>query len=193
MSQVYIQSSNELTDEVLIKQSLGGDKAAFESLTNRHRKRLFRVARRMLSNREEAEDAVQEALLGAYRNLSSFQGNSTFSTWLCTIVTRTSLRQRRSRRKHAGEYNSSFHLSIATSPEGAPDVQIENRELLEKLFPFLEELSVRSQTVLILRIAQELEYSEIARMLGITIICVKRRIARARQQIRTRAREWQVL
>src|SRR5579871_6086502 len=87
-------------DADLTAKALGGDKAALEKLFMTGRARLHKVAKSVLGNSEDAEDAVQEGLLAAYRNLSQFQGRSLFSTWLTRIVLNAALMSRRRIRRH---------------------------------------------------------------------------------------------
>src|SRR5579862_2352126 len=82
----------------LIKLAMRGDASAFESLYSRHKRALFQTALRVLGNVEDAEDALQEGLLAAYRNLKRFEGRSQFSTWLTRIVINAALMRLRSKR-----------------------------------------------------------------------------------------------
>src|ERR1700729_2069427 len=84
----------------LISRAMRGDASAFESLYSRHKRALFQTALRVLGNVEDAEDALQEGMLAAYRNLRRFEGRSQFSTWLTRIVINAALMRRRSQRPH---------------------------------------------------------------------------------------------
>jgi RNA polymerase sigma-70 factor (ECF subfamily) len=84
-------------DAPLVRRAQRGDRLAFERLVDRHQHRLFTLAARTLGSRSEAEDAVQEAFLRAWRNLGSFRGTALFSTWLYRICVNAAhdLRERR--------------------------------------------------------------------------------------------------
>ena len=89
---VGIRSSFIGSEEAaLLESAMAGDSAAFESLVRPHWGTLLRVSQRILRNREDAEDAVQNALLDAFRNLNSFQGRSRFSSWLIRIAMNAAL------------------------------------------------------------------------------------------------------
>src|SRR5205809_3525913 len=99
-------------DLALVHACKCGDTAAFEALVKRYDVRLFSIAQHITHNREDAEDAVQDAFLKAFRNLTQFRGNSQFSTWLIRITVNESLmklRKRRSTREVSMEDN--FEIS----------------------------------------------------------------------------------
>jgi RNA polymerase sigma-70 factor (ECF subfamily) len=81
-----VSRHDEMSDAGLLHAHVAGDSAAFETLVRRHRDRLWAVALRTLGDREEAADAVQEALISAYRNAGSFRGDAAVTTWLHRIV-----------------------------------------------------------------------------------------------------------
>src|SRR5688572_33163124 len=88
-------------EESLVRRIAEGDRSAFELLMRRYNRRLFRVARAALNDAAEAEDALQDAYLGAYRSISQFRGEAALSTWLCRLVINECLaRQRRKARRH---------------------------------------------------------------------------------------------
>ena len=82
-------------EEALVRASRGGNDQAIETLFRRYRRQLLGIARRILRNTEDAEDALQDALLSAYRNVARFEGRSKFSTWLTRIVVNSALMRRR--------------------------------------------------------------------------------------------------
>jgi RNA polymerase sigma-70 factor, ECF subfamily len=182
-----IVSSKEAT---LLALAKAGDSAAFESLVMPHWKALFRVTRRILKNREDAEDAVQNALLDAFRNLSGFQGRSQFSTWLTQIARNSALlRLRKSRRDretsldevtHAGEVQTGFH-PVESRPNPEQEYLLkESRVLLKKGLARLDPLYAE---VLHLRSVRELSAKEAAGLLQLPIGTVKARLHRARAKL----------
>src|SRR5580700_5525372 len=82
-------------EEALVRAGRGGNHQAIETLFRRYQRQLLGTARRILGNTEDAEDALQDGLLSAYRNLARFEGRSRFSTWLNRIVINAALRRRR--------------------------------------------------------------------------------------------------
>src|SRR5271169_662475 len=88
--------TTQLTEQKLIRAGQRGDAAAIETLFRRYHRQLFQTALRVLGNAEDAEDALQDGLLSAYRNLKRFEGRSQFSTWLTRIVINAALMKRRS-------------------------------------------------------------------------------------------------
>src|SRR5271157_1532168 len=89
-------SDQKLSEQKLIRAGQRGDAQAIETLFSRYQRQLFQTALRVLGNAEDAEDALQDGLLSAYRNLKRFEGRSQFSTWLTRIVINAALMKRRS-------------------------------------------------------------------------------------------------
>src|SRR5713226_3522045 len=88
---VAMDATGRMNEELLIRKGLRGDEEALETLFTRHKRTLFQTALRLLGNAEDAEDALQDGLLSAYRNLKRFEGRSQFSTWLTRIVINAAL------------------------------------------------------------------------------------------------------
>jgi RNA polymerase sigma-70 factor (ECF subfamily) len=171
-----------------------GDASAFESLYARHKRALFQTALRVLGNVEDAEDALQEGLLAAYRNLKRFEGRSQFSTWLTRIVINASLMRRRSMRARPAVSLENFSEEenaipaeerfAATDP--SPEEICERRELSNLINANLAELSPVLRDAFVLRESQGLTTSEAARALGVSENTLKARLWRARQQLAER-------
>src|ERR1700726_2689404 len=87
-----------LDEAALVRKAIAGEEGALEILFAQHSRALFQTALRLLGNPEDAEDALQEAMLSAYRNLPRFEGRSQFSTWMTRIVINAALMRRRSKR-----------------------------------------------------------------------------------------------
>jgi RNA polymerase sigma-70 factor (ECF subfamily) len=90
----------QVNEAVFLRRAIAGDQTALEILFAQNNRSLRQTALRLLGNREDAEDAVQEGMFAAYRNLRRFEGRSQFSTWLTRIVINAALMRRRSRRRH---------------------------------------------------------------------------------------------
>lgn len=174
-------------EATLLASARAGDPAAFECLVMPHWDALLRITQRILRNREDAEDAVQTALLDAFRNLNGFHGRSRFSSWLTRIAMNAALvRLRGSRRKRetsldditeAGDPRARFQpVETRLNPE-QEYLSKEARVLVQKGLKRLRPLYVE---VLRLRGLQELSAKETARMLELPIGTVKARLHRAR-------------
>jgi RNA polymerase sigma-70 factor (ECF subfamily) len=180
-------------DVELVRQIGCHDEAAFETLMRRHNGALFRVARAILHNDADAEDALQEAYLAAFRHLDQFRGQSKVSTWLTRIVINQALGRRRSRRRDQvivafGERSADDRSAegreamdpAAESPESAA-VRVDMRRLLERR---IDELPIAFRTVFMLREVSELSAEETATCLSIPEATVRTRLFRARGLLR---------
>jgi RNA polymerase sigma-70 factor, ECF subfamily len=177
-------------EATLLASARAGDSAAFECLVMPHWDALLRVTQRILRNREDAEDAVQTALLDAFRNLNGFHGRSRFSSWLTRITMNAALmRLRVSRRKREtsldeltepGKAGTRFHLVETRLNPEQEYLSKEARVLFEK---GLRKLGPRYVEILHLRNVQELSVKEAAGILAVPVGTVKARLHRARTKL----------
>jgi len=183
----------KLTDPELAQRISAGDKQAFEPLMRRHNQILYRTARSILRDDAEAEDAVQEAYLLAYRGMSGFRGDAKLSTWLVRIVVNEAIARRRKRSRGAeviqlsGEtqedreaVEGNMNETLPEQPEGAAQ-RAQTRRLLESK---IDELPDAFRTVFVLRALEELSVEESAVALGIPEATVRSRFFRARGLLR---------
>lgn len=180
-------------ERLLVRRAVQGDRDAQDTLFQRYRSRLYRLALRLLHSKEDAEDAVQDALLSAYRNISSFEGRSLFSTWLTRIVVNAALvRMRRQRARpelFLQDVSPEEQVSMdAKCVDLRPDPEqayacVETRLLVEDA---LEDLSPSIRWAFQLRELQDLSNSEAAEVAGIELGAFKSRISRARSQLAER-------
>jgi RNA polymerase sigma-70 factor, ECF subfamily len=152
----------------------------FEELYQRHSSPLRRAALNWVGNFHDAEDAVQEAFLKAYRNAASFAGHSTFSTWLYRILVNVCHDVGRRRRRQSEQQI----LSGAIDEAGLPAVVNEDHGLRLSLERTLRQLSPRHSLVLLMFEVEGLKHSEIAAALQITEGTSKTRLLEARKQLR---------
>src|SRR5438093_8226750 len=184
---------DKLTDPELARRIATGDRHAFELLMRRHNQKLYSTARSILKDDAEAEDAVQEAYLHAYRGMSGFRGDAKLSTWLVRIVVNEAIARVRKRSRGAeiiqlsGEAQEdseaaegTMHETLPEQPEGA-DQRAQTRRLLESK---IDELPDAFRTVFVLRALQELSVEESAAALGIPEATVRSRFFRARGLLR---------
>ena len=177
-------------EAALLASARAGDLAAFENLVMPQWRRLLRLTERILRNREDPEDAVQTALLDAFRNLKSFQGRSGFSSWLMRIAINAAyMRLRVTRRKRetsldemAGtEGARTGFLLVETRPNPEQEYLLkERRVLLEKR---IKRLGLVYVEILHLRSTQELSTKEAAGFLDVPVGTVKARLHRARVKL----------
>jgi RNA polymerase sigma-70 factor, ECF subfamily len=181
------------TDMSLVEACKSGDAAAFEKLVGRYDTQLFRIAQHITHNREDAQDAVQEAFLRAFRNLDQFRGNSRFSTWLTRIAVNESLTRLRKQRGNkemsldenfgSKENNGGFDVvDWAANPEEV----CAGSELRNILRSELQHLPSSLRVVFVLRDIEGLSGEETAEVLDSTAIAIKARLWRARITMRER-------
>jgi RNA polymerase sigma-70 factor, ECF subfamily len=180
-------------DMALVHACKDGDTAAFEQLVRRYDSRLLRIAQHITHNLEDAQDAVQEAFLKAFRKLSQFQENSQFSTWLTRITVNESLMKLRKQRAikevsfdadPQGEEEASPYDFADWAPN--PEALYRGSELRSILRRELQELRPSLRVVFVLRDIEELSTEQTAAVLELTPVAVKARLWRARIQLRAR-------
>ena len=183
----------KLSDPELAQRIASGDRDAFELLMRRHNQILYRTARSILKDDAEAEDAVQEAWLLAYRAIGNFRGDAKLSTWLVRIVVNEAISRRRKRSRGAeviqlnGETQEdreaaeeNVNQTLPEQPEHAAR-RAQTRRLLEAK---IDELPDAFRTVFVLRALEELSVEEAAVALGIPEATVRSRFFRARGLLR---------
>lgn len=187
--------SGELNESELILASKQGDGRAAEVLFRRYHQVLFQVALRILRNREDAEDSLQDALLSAHCNLKRFEGRSQFSTWLTRIVINAALMKRRSiKARRSLSLDDILHArelpSVGGFADPAPDpeqiyVGVEVGEMINKN---ISELSHRLRIAFLLRHVAGYSTGQTAKTLGVAENALKARVWRARHELAERLR-----
>jgi RNA polymerase sigma factor (sigma-70 family) len=181
-------------DEVLVANAKLGDERAWTELWRRHSRVTHRILLRMTGNREDAEDALQEAFLKSFVHLKSFDGRSKFSTWLVRIATNTGLTQLRKKRRRPEVFFSGCADTFSDSLEVLRDdsVDVETRFVLrerkELLRAAVERLRPSLRFVIELRHKHECSIEQIAEMTGLSIPAIKTRLHRARYELRVALR-----
>jgi RNA polymerase sigma-70 factor (ECF subfamily) len=183
----------QFNEEKLIRAGQRGDHQAVETLFRRYQRPLFQTALRVLGNTEDAEDALQDGLLSAYRNLKRFEGRSQFSTWLTRIVINAALMRRRSAKaRPAVSLDETPHEDELPATERfaddgpTPEQVFANTEIREMISENLDELSPLLRTAFVLREVQGFSTGEAAKKLGVTENTLKARLWRARHQLADR-------
>lgn len=188
-----IVPTESCSDSELSSRIVNRDKRAFEVLMRRHNRLLYRTARGILGNDQEAEDCVQEAYLSAYRSMQSFRAEARLSTWLVRIVINQALEKMRKRKSEDSNVSldnvveldmridmQSGLVNCPEQPEGAA-MRAELRSLLESK---IDTLPTAFRTVFILRALEEMTVEETAVCLGIPEATVRTRFFRARGLLR---------
>ncbi|MBA2412047.1 MAG: RNA polymerase sigma factor [Burkholderiaceae bacterium] len=185
-------SNGSLEDVELVRRAERGDRSAFEALMRRYNASLFRVARSILKNESDCEDALQEAYLAAYRHLGQFKGEARLSTWLTRIVINQALGQLRARKRDSVVVSIDDHPSVhgsaepdrenpsGESPEGCL-MRGQMRQLLERK---IDELPLVFRTVFVMRELQEMTVDQTSECLSIPPATVRTRFFRARSMLR---------
>jgi RNA polymerase sigma-70 factor, ECF subfamily len=183
----------EQSEEQLIERGLDGDARALDALFARNTRALYQTALRVLGNPEDAEEALQEGLLSAYRNLPRFERRSQFSTWLTRIVINAALMRRRSKRARPAvsldDFVSEGELPLAErfADDGPnPEQLYAGTELGDRMNKKLAEISPLLRTAFWLREIEGLSAEEAAQVLGVSRNTLKARLWRARQELAAR-------
>jgi RNA polymerase sigma-70 factor, ECF subfamily len=177
-------AAGELDEATLVVRAQEGDVRAFEVLARRHQAALYRLAVRVMGDATEAEDALQEALVDAWRRIERFRGESAFSTWMYRVVTNRCLAMLRRRRP--------VPVDRLTEP-AAPDSPERSAEVdagMAALGNALQGLRTELRVCWVLRELEGLSYAEIAQITAASEDAVRGRIHRARVQLAEVMRPW---
>ena len=181
----------------LVHASKNGDVAAFEQLVKKYDAKLLRIAQSVTHNREDSQDAVQEAFLRAYQNLAEFREDSQFSTWLIRITLNQSLMKLRKQRATKevsldDDFQADGDILPREVTDWAPNPEQLYRaaELRNILIKTLKELSPILRAVFVLRDIERLSIDETAEVLDISHVAVKARSWRVRLQLRERLNKY---
>ncbi|MFM0341505.1 RNA polymerase sigma factor [Paraburkholderia fungorum] len=177
-------------EQTLVRRIVAGDQTAFELLMRLHNRRLYRLARATLRNDAEAEDALQEAYLSAYRSIGQFRGDATLFTWLSRLLLNECFaRQRRYARRQnvipMVELDNFADADVMSTPEvNTPEKEFARAEMRALLERKLDHMPDAFRTVFVLRSVEEMSVEETAQCLGITEATVRSRHFRARSLLR---------
>lgn len=177
-----------LADQEIVARIRDGDTALYEVLMRRYNQRLFRIARIILKNDDEAEDVMQGAYVRAYAFLHQFDGRAQFSTWLAKIAVYEASRRLRKREcvlefpAGSGKGNDVVESVKSSSPD--PEQQLLNQEAMGFLQLAIDALPDPYRCVFVLRQIENMSTRETAACLDLTEETVKIRLLRARQMLR---------
>lgn len=175
-----------VSDMVLASRIVAGEVGAFERLMRQHNRRLFRVARSILRDDADAEDALQDGYIRAHRAMASFRGEASLSTWLTRVIVNQALERRRRSRDEAGA-PAEAETTAGLGADGVPEtpetlaMRADLRRLIERA---VDELPEAYRSVFMLREVEGLSVEETAAALAISAANTKVRLLRARARLR---------
>ena len=174
-----------MTDAILVRRVLDGDTAAFTMLVDRHAAACTRFAMRMLGNREDAEDALQDSFLRAYRSLARYEERQAFRTWLFQILVNrcrtAAVRRQRRQRMFLVDDNAVASASVQPAAEST-ELRAELRRAIDALDPDQRE-------AFLLKHVELLSYDEMAEATGVGVSALKMRVKRACDRMQWLLRE----
>lgn len=187
-------------EEAVVERLKAGDAAAFDELFNCYRQMVYRLAWRLLGEREEAMDLTQEVFLLIYSKVKNFRAESSLKTWIYRIVVNCALNRQRFWRRHGGNNTLSLEESnlgceqrrIAAalrSTDPSPFDLLCSREIEQRVHSALRQLPMERRLAVIMRDIEGLSYEEIAAATGASLGTVKSRIARGREELRRKLKD----
>jgi len=177
-------------EHLLVAAAKAGDAAAFEELVNRYERKIFRLTMNITRNREDAEDAMQDAFMKAYSHLDRFHEDSRFYTWLVRIAANEALMRLRKRRPNQFSLDEPIESEDDFVPQQiedwkpSPEQRFAQTEMRDILRSVIEELQPDFRIVFLLRDVEGLSTEETAAAVGISEAAVKSRLLRARLKLR---------
>lgn len=168
-----------LDDAVLVRQCLGGDSAAFDTLVDRYQRPLYNTALRMTGDSEEARDITQNAFIKAYERLCDYRPEHKFFSWIYRILINDALNHLKQRKLTQG-----LDAEIA-SHQRPPDEEFDARRQSARIETALRELSFEQRVVIVMRYFNDMSYIEMGTILSLPEKTVKSRLYSARQNLAT--------
>jgi RNA polymerase sigma-70 factor (ECF subfamily) len=189
--QARIREAEE--DRVLIAKAQAGDVAAFRQLVERHQRRAFAIALALVRDENDARELVQDAFLRVYKGLNSFQGGSSFFTWLYRIITNLSIDLIRKPGRQLADIDEARFESdesqeaefpLLSRVDGADPVDVvRRREIAKRLQVALDALPPYHRGVIVMREIEGLSYEEMAQSMGVSKGTIMSRLFHARQKL----------
>lgn len=180
-------------DSELLGRAQQGDTAAFEALVERHRGRVYGLARRMLNSDDDAAEVLQESFISAYRNLPNFRGDAQFGSWVYRIAANHALMRLRHRKVvnqvesplDEPTFNDRGSLMDGVSDFKDAEGEAMDAELRRAIEQATETLGPEYKEVFVLKDLEGLSYEEIAEITGASVAAIKSRLHRARLSLRS--------
>lgn len=173
-----------LSDEEIAVQVQGGDKELFGVLMERYEQKLLRYGRKFLSSPDNIEDIVQDVFMSAYQNIKSFNSSRRFSPWIYRIA----------HNAYVNELKKNSHMPITlpdldtllshTIYEDPAELEREQKDMKRMIEEGLEKIPLKYKEILLLRYYEDMDYKEMADVLGVPVGTVSVRLKRAREQLK---------
>ncbi len=186
---VSAESGPSLDEISAVARAQDGDLAAFESLVDRYQAPIFRLAMRMVRDRSQAEDIVQDTFIAAWRKLPTLVEPAAFTGWLYQVATRRSLDVLR-RKRPQETFDEEYRATEGVGDQPDPATSAVRRAEIDDFRRALDALSDDLRTCWVLKELDGLSYAEIGSALGLQPSTVRGRIARARRQLAERMQPW---
>jgi RNA polymerase sigma-70 factor, ECF subfamily len=176
-------------DLYLISQARDGDAQAFRKLVERHQRRAFAIAISLVRDENDAREVVQEAFLRVHRGLATFNGSSSFFTWLYRIVTNLAIDLMRKPSRREAELDESRlddedQIPLLSRIDGADPIDMVRRgEIAERIQAALDELPPYHRSVIVMREVEGMSYEEMAEAMGVSKGTIMSRLFHARQKL----------
>lgn len=170
-------------DAALMQRAARGDLAAFEELVRKYQKSVINTAYRFTGNPSVAEELAQEVFVRIYKAARSYKPTARFSTWLFTIVRNICSNYRQREGKFDRFTTSNIDLTTRLQEKNNPESDLIRKQMQQEIQKAIQELPESLRLPLILSQFQKMQYSEIAKVMNLTLVAVKVRIHRARQSL----------
>lgn len=178
----------ELSDWELVQKCQSGEVSAFQELVSRYHQKVYAVILGLLRNRDDAMEVAQETFFRAYRKIKSFQGGSSFYTWLYRIAVNIAIDTQRRQKRNPLDFRETMDGVFEEQNEVAKDPfsDVHDKELREQLIKAINELTPEHKAVIVLRTIEGLSYKDIGAILGCSEGTVMSRLHYARKKLQNK-------